>query len=80
MCFLGDTFSSIAKRKYGIDLTWHKGLEEYGDDRIVFGMDFSQMENDETKQHFLDRIEDVLKKLFPNIEVKVGLKMDQGYE
>lgn len=78
--FIGEAFANIAKRKYGVDIDWHQGLEEYGDDNIVFGMDFSQMKNDETKQQFLDRVEDILKKLFPNAEIKVGLKMDQGYD
>ena len=80
MYFIGNAFARIAKEKYGVDLDWHQGLEDYGNDSIVFGMDFHQMKNDETKQQFLNRIEDILKKLFPKVEVKVGLKMDQGYE
>ena len=80
MYFIGNAFARIAKEKYSVDLDWHQGLEEYGNHSIVFGMDFHQMKNDETKQQFLNRIEDILKKLFPKVEVKVGLKMDQGYE
>ena len=80
MYFIGNAFARIAKEKYSVDLDWHQGLEEYGNHSIVFGMDFHQMKNDETKQQFLNRVEDILKKLFPKVEVKVGLKMDQGYE
>lgn len=84
---IGDVFSkedfessNIFEKCEELGLDIKRGLDDY-DDAFVVGLSYYSMKDDETKTVFHKRIEELLRKAFPEKkDIKVGLKMDAGYD
>lgn len=60
-----------------LELEYNHGIDNYYE-MYVFGLPFSDMKDDETKKHFIDRVATALSKAFENVCVKEIV--DGGYE
>ena len=64
---------------YELGLHIEYGIEQYYD-QYVIGLRYADMNVNETKAAFHKRVEDLLKKAFPEkTDIDVGLKDDAGY-
>lgn len=63
-----------------LGLNIERGLNDYYDEYVV-GLDYGDMKNDETKAAFHKRVEELLRKAFPEeTDINVSLKTDAGYD
>ena len=61
------------------DLSFNRGLENYGEDFCI-GMEYSSMKDDETKKDFEKRIKEQLKELTGKDDNKIECLIDGGME
>lgn len=72
-----DSWESAESLASELGLELRRGISDYYD-MWVFGLDFNDMEDDETKKQFMARIKDCLSKAFDDVNVREVV--DGGYD
>ena len=72
-----DVYEESMKLADELGLKVEQGISDYYE-QYVFGLDFDDMEENETKKQFMDRVKSLLEKAFENVKVQVCI--DGGYD
>ena len=72
-----DVYKESMKLANELGLKVEYGISDYYG-QYVFGLDFDDMEENETKKQFMDRVKSLLEKAFENVNVHVCI--DGGYD
>lgn len=72
-----DDYDQVEKIAEELGINFERGISNYYE-MWVLGLPFSSMKDDETKKQFIERVEDALRKAFP--DAKATAIVDGGYE
>lgn len=70
-------YDEVEKLAEELGLKVESGIYNYYD-KYVFGLSFDDMDDDETKKQFMERVKSLLEKAFGDVEVEVCI--DGGYD